>query len=117
MKLLFIIPLVLMSLISFPSWGYEKKNFWIQIKVQPIPNGQFPYAYVEQVSRSFSTQKRCEDDLLSEALSEIEEAKVIEKHDQRHIIETVTVPETGQILLFNDYQCLKIVSYPILEGD
>lgn len=117
MRTLFIIPLVLISLVSAPSWGYERKTFWTQIKVQPTPNGQFPYAYVEQLSRSFSTRKRCEDDLLSEALSEIEEAKLIEKHDQRHIIETITVPDTDLILLLNDYQCLKILSYPVLEGD
>ena len=50
-RTLFIIPLILMSLVSSLSWGYEKKTFWIQIKVQPTPNGQFPYAYVEQLSR------------------------------------------------------------------
>ena len=109
--------LTIMIAFIFPSFalGYEK--VWTQIKVQPVPNGDFPYAHVAHTSRFFSTQDRCEDDLLSEKLKQIEEAKVIEKHDTRHIIKTLRVPNTDLTVLFEDYQCLMITVFPVLEGE
>ena len=109
--------LTIMIAFVFPSFalGYEK--VWTQIQVQPVPNGDFPYAYVAHTSRSFSTQERCEDDLLSEKLKQIEEAKVIKKHDTRHIIKTLKIPNTDVTLLYEDYQCLMITVSPVLEGD
>ena len=54
---------------------------------------------------------------LSEKLEQIEEAKVIEKHDTKHIIKTLEVPNTDLTVLFEDYQCLMITVFPILEGE
>ena len=109
--------LTIMIAFVFPSFalGYEK--VWTQITVQPVPNGDLPYADVAHTSRFFSTQDRCEDDLLSEKLKQIEEAKVIEKHDVKHIIKTIEVPNTDLTVLFEDYQCLMITVFPILKGE